>query len=448
MITLKHDHKLTFPTITVPMISQDEEDDSRDIQQTNVEGIMVPLFRFNNTTISFTMVQSMRLTCNPIPQLELEILDSTNMIKNWDSPGLDNILYMQILPPFDNAYRKIQLAFRMSYINISGSLISIRAEYSCPNFFNTIMKAYGMVDTWHLFEEISNDLSLGFASNIDGIEDKRYIYNPNLRPAEFMNREIEFGGSKEHVLDWWIDLWNNINLVDIYEEYNSLQEEKDMKIWISTTIKDFDKGTVNEPHQITAAFTNHPTMLGQPLFISDYIPIVEASRFTDTNFETYSMQDQELSSTLIQDGDVQNNYALQYQYGGEKFGEFDYLGQRMAREHFRSKMYGQSIEVTVGMPMLGIIKGDKVNVWWYDINSYMTENADDTDVGSNTELPDSVLDNENSFIINKTISGQYYVLDINFEYNKGTGWRCTYKLGRSAENIQRLNPPTNESFNK
>lgn len=447
MITVKHDNKLTFPSITVPMISQDEEDNTHDgIKQSNVEGILVPLFRFNNFTINFQMVKSMHLTCNPTPQIDLEIDDISGMIKNLDTPGLDNVLYMQILPPFDDAYKKIELAFQVYSTEIIGSIISIRGRYSCPKLFDVVMKSYGMIDTYTLFDQVSNDLALGFASNMDGSEDKRYIYNPNLTPTEFLQKEIRFGGNMEHVFDWWIDFWNNIILVDIYEEYNSLCEEDNMKIWISPVMHDVDAGAEAEPHEVTAAFTNHPAMMGNPLFVPSYKPVMTGSAITDCNFETYSMDDQECTSLLIQDGDVHHNTILRYIYGGEKIGEFDYLGQRMAREMFRKKIYSQCIEVSTKMPMLSLIKGDKVNLWWYDINSYMTENADNSEISTNVSIPENEIDNQNSFVINKTISGQYYILDITISYDINDGWTNTFILGRSAEEVQRLNPPENESY--
>lgn len=448
MITIKHDHKLHFPTITVPMISQDEEDNTVAVQQTNVEGILVPLFRFNNLTINFQMVQSMELHCDPVPEIILRIHDMADLIKNLDNPGLDNILYMQILPPFDNAYKKVQLMFRVYETGIEGSVVGLKGTYMCPGLWDTKMKAYGRTTTWKLFEEVSNEMSLGFASNVDASNDERYIYNPNMNVPGFLDREIRFGGDSNHVLDWWIDLWNNVNVVDIYEEYNTLREEQDMKIWINPLMRDVDKGSVAEPQQMTAAFSNHPTFMGLPMFIADYHPVMTSGDFTDCNFETYSMDNQECSSLLVQDGDVKENVILKYIYGGENFGGRDYLGQRVAREMFRTKIWAQCIEVSVPRPILGLIKGDKVNVWWYDINSYMTEKAADDTISSNSTIPESVQDTENSFIINPTISGQYYIIDFWLEYDISSGWKQTFRLGRSADSIQRINGPTNETFNK
>ena len=53
MIEVKHDHKLKFPTIEVPKYNESDDEGPNIARQTNIEGVLVPLFRFNNLTITF-----------------------------------------------------------------------------------------------------------------------------------------------------------------------------------------------------------------------------------------------------------------------------------------------------------------------------------------------------------------------------------------------------------
>ena len=101
--------------------------------------------------------------------------------------------------------------------------------------------------------------------------------------------------------------------------------------------------------------------------------------------------------------------------------------------------------------MLGLIKGDHVNLWWYDIANKTAENLDTSSITSNTAIPDDTdnkLGDEVSAIINKTISGQYYIVDVEFNYLGDMVWNNKYILSRSAEDIQRIKPPSNETFMK
>lgn len=448
MIEVKQDHKLQFPTIEVPKYNESDDEGANVAKQTNIEGVLVPLFRFNNLTITFEMVRTMRLTCDRVPEIRIEIKDFLDLIKIMDSPGLDNILYMQIVPPFDDAYKKIQLAFYITDTNIDGNIITLTGTYYVPKFFDTIMKPYGIISSYELFNTISNDYSLGFCSNVKDSPDERYIYNPNKPVTEFMNREVEFSGEKEQVFTWWIDFWNNINFVDLFKEYTEICSDEDMQIWLSDTFKSTDNEE-NKPYQQIAAFSNHPAFTSSPMYITDYKPISQSSLITDRNFETYSMDNLEASSTLIQDGDVHNNIFTKYQYGGEVFGDFDYLSQRACRDMFLNKINSQCIEVVIKTPMLGLIKGDHVNVWWYDIGNQTANNIDSSNIESNIPIPEDPegsREGEVPIVINKTISGQYYIVDIEFNYIGGMCWENKYILSRSAENIQRVNPPSNESF--
>jgi hypothetical protein len=87
---------------------------------------------------------------------------------------------------------------------------------------------------------------LGLASNLSNTEDKRYIYCNNINYVDSIDREIKFGGSESVILDSWVDYWNYINIVDIFERYNSI--DSDLKLWVTKTkIMDVTTTTKNEP---------------------------------------------------------------------------------------------------------------------------------------------------------------------------------------------------------
>lgn len=452
MIEVKQDHKLNFPPIKVPRYNEDNDEGEQIFNQTEIEGVLVPLLRFNNTVITFEQVDKMILTCNPIPRIDITITDFLQIVRIFDQPGHDNILYLQILPPFDDAYKKIQLAFRIEYSQIKGNRFRMSGVYMVPGIFDTQMKPYGITTTYELFEQVANDLSLGFCSNVDETNDERYIYNPNLRLPELLSSEVQFAGEKGHVFTWWIDFWNNINLVDIYKEYNEVLPDDQLQIWLSDNFKDsLNKA---EPYPQIAAFTNSPAFAASPMFVPTYKPILETNNTTDMNFETYSMENQEASSTIIQDGDFQHevNKGVGYVYGGEIFGKFDYLSQRACRGMFLNKVNETKIELVAHYPLLGLMKGGHVNFWWYDINNMVTDEVDNSNIESNSPIPDDSVDELNTpdgrISINRTVSGQYYIDDIVYKYTGHRNWEVKYTLCRSAEYVQRLAPPSEETFLK
>lgn len=448
MIEVKHDPKIEFPTIEIPMLHEDEENPYSPIKQTNVEGVLVPLFRYNNYTITFDNVVRMKLTCDNVPRITVVFLDSYGIIKPLDTPGVDSVLYLQILPPFDDAYKKIQLGFRITNVKIKGSLVSLSGSYYVPKIEQNVMKPYGFLSTYDLFEKVSNEYGLGFCSNVSGTQDERYIYNANKKPLSFLNDEIVYAGEKEHVFEWWVDFWNNINLVDIYKEYTKPVPDDELLIWITDNLsQSANPDSSNpEPYQQSAVLCNIPAMAPTDLFIRDYTPKVSAGGTTDMNFEVYMLDKQDRYSTLIQDGDVKKNIVENYEYGGEIFGDFDYLTRRATRNMFIRKINSQVIEVKTKNPLLGLMKGGHINMLWYDTNNIIIDKYITDEVESNIPVGDDFVIGDDKYKINKTISGQYYISNITYEYDGEQGWVTTYILSRSADMINRVNEPAKETF--
>ena len=455
MIEVKHDHKLEFPTIEVPMIQEDDENPHTGYQQSKIDGILIPLIRYNNYTIWFPSIERVVLKCGQVPTISVTFNDSFGQIKPLDTPGIDSILYVQILPPFDNAYKKIQLAFRVTRIKMRGSVVSISGTYCIPRIFDNVMKPYGFLSTYDLFDKVSNEYGLGFCSNVSGTTDDRYIYNPNMNLLDFLSREIVYSGLSEgedadkHVFGWWIDLWNNINLVDLFDAYTKVVPDEELLIWLSSnTTNDASVDLQAEPQQQIAAFCNHPIMASNDLFVMDYIPKANNYNGTDINFEVYMLDNLDRHSTLIQDGDVKekSSTTIKYKYGGEVFGDFDYLTKQATRDLFINKINGQTIEVQANRPLLGLMKGGRVNFWWFDTNNPMISDIDTSEIESNIALPPDIFTGDTEYKINPTVSGQYYICDITYTYDKLGGWVSKYILSRPADKINRVNAPSKETF--
>ena len=104
---------------------------------------------------------------------------------------------------------------------------------------------------------------------------------------------------------------------------------------------------------------------------------------------------------------------------------------------FLSKLNGQNIEVSLPRPMLGLMKGGKVNFYYYDINRYISqETAEGAEISSNVKVPEDIITPDSKYILNKTVSGQYYIADVEIIYNQGS-WSQWMKLGRYADEVNK-----------
>lgn len=448
MITeVKFDCNLEFPPIVEPLYaaSPEELEEGGDfgMQQTKVTGVIAPLIKLNNTTINFSQVKYMELSCKRFPKISLVIVDSMGLSTTYDKPNADNILQLQILPPFDNAYRKINLCFIIKELNIDGDMIRVEGIYNIPGWNDSVMKSYGYSSTCEFFENIAHELKLGFASNLENTDDARWIYIPNNPRFESLESETEFGGNERQILDYWVDFWNCINLVDIYERYNTVDE--DIRVWASNSrYPKIDAIDNIEPEEIEAMISNHQNMKMSPLFCTEFEQISNfannISEGSDKVCEVYNMASCDTDVTYIMDENIKKNVIVRYDYMGEEFGDVNYLTNKMLHNAYTQKLNSQQIKVVLQQPCFGFYKGGKVNFYWYEVNE-LTKKEKNKVLESNIDLPEDVTQNDQDMpLINGEVSGQYYISDVIFTYeNSGNvpKWRQEMTLSRPAQTIDR-----------
>jgi len=455
VIKVEYDHNLTKSEIVVPLLStsaaeSDDEyvNDQTDKAQTKVFGIQVPLIMINNTVIDFDAVQYFSLKSTGVtPELSMTVEDKYQIIENIDKPKTDNEVRIQILPKFDNAYKKIDLTFYISNIKINGALISLTCLYKVPDLIKSRFKSFGEIDTYTLFDNIAKDSKLGFATNIAKLSDTRYMYCNNKSYIDILNDEIQYSDSTNHILDYWIDFWDSINLADIRERYESIDPDEELQIWVASQIHEVTADVDIEPVKMTATLNTHPALANSELFVKNYDiinrPGGSAAAGSDKVYSIYENNKGEYLDYLLQNGDVNSDIFEKYDYVGETYGDYNYLLSKRIRESYLQKIGLEQIKVTLQSPLLGLMRGHKVNFIRY-INDDKLENkmkaledndALDRDIEANIPLSDYEITEDGSngkFRLDKTVSGQYLITSAVFEF-KNNEWNYGIMLARPPQ---------------
>lgn len=455
-IQLEFDNTLKKSDIILPMMSVSEGDgngsdnsgDMTDKSQLQVFGIQVPLIMINSTVIDFDAISFFSLkSAGAVPTLTMTVEDRYGLISNVDKPKHDNEVRIQIIPRFDNAYKKINLTFYISSINVSGKFIRLSCTYKLSNLTSSKFEALGELDTYTLFKNAATDTGLGFATNIAAGTDNRYIYCDNKSWLELLNNEIQFSGTESQVLDWWIDFWDNINLADIYERYKTTDPDEDITVWVTGQIDEMQKDQEINCIEIPAVLNDHPGNERSELFVTDYViynnPGAQTSMGSDKVYAVYEDTRDEYLDHLVQDGDVKEDIFTKYYYLGETYGNYNYLLQKELRNSFLQKVNSECIKVTLKSPLLGLMRGHKVNFIKYT-NDDMLENklkvleengVIDRNVESNVALSDYEItadgDTAGRFRIDRTVSGQYLITAMDLTYDNG--WKYILTLNRPAD---------------
>ena len=215
VISLVFDNQLQQTPIEVPLHAPhtDDGDNTTEVDQVMVHGVCTPVVSVCGVVFDFNEVIKMTLYDNDrLPSLELLINDKQQLLNGVSNPKSDNEVRLQILPPFDDAYKKVDLTFYIKDIDIKGTRVSISAIYKIPDLYISRLKSFGELDTYNLFKEIASECKLGFASNCEENDaDKRFIYCNNISYEDLMNREIRMSNDIDNIHDYWVDIWNNIN---------------------------------------------------------------------------------------------------------------------------------------------------------------------------------------------------------------------------------------------
>lgn len=443
-ILLEFDNTLEKSSITVPLLSSSKneggdnyrETNMTDVAQTSVIGILSPLIMINNTVIDFNNVKYFELkSVGRLPELIMTVEDKFEMVNNIDKPALDNEVRVQILPRFDNAYKKIDLTFYISKISVNGSFLKLICAYKLPSLNSSQFEAFGKIDTYSLFKEIATINRLGFATNIGKCNDSRFVYADNKSWLQLMDNEIQFSNTTEHILDYWIDFWNNINLVDVKERYNAIDSQEDMMIWIAGNIDEITVDNKIEPIHMPAVLNNHPASKNSELFVKNYEILITPgsliSKGSDKVFAIYEENTGEYLDHLLQDGDVKKDIYTKYEYLGECYGDYNYLLSKCVRSGFLQKFSSEKVKITLQSPLLGLMRGHKVNFIRYVNNDeveqkmkaledagYLNRNTD-----SNIPLKEYEITEDGGngkFRVDKTASAQYLISEVDIIYNNNT----------------------------
>ena len=455
IVTLEFDNTLEKSSIIMPLLSSsqkeggEEYNDSNltDKVQTSVFGIQTPLIMINSVVIDFDAIKYFNLkSIGKLPELVMTVEDRYELLNNIDKPGNDNEVRIQIIPRFDNAYKKIDLTFFITSIQVNGSLIKLSCIYKLPSLTSSYYKSYGEIDTYSLFKEIATETKLGFATNIAELTDSRYAYCDNKSLLELMNDEIQYSNATEHIIDWWIDLWDNINLVDIKERYESVDSDDDIQVWIAGQINEVTQDNETKPIKVPAVVNNLPVYKNSELFVKNYKICNKSGanlgKGTDRVYGIYEDINGEYSDFFIQDGDIKKDIFTKYEYIGENYGEYNYLFSKQLRESFIQKIITETIDITLQSPLLGLMRGHKINFIRY-VNDDKIENkmklleesgVIDRNISSNIPLNEyeNTEDSGNGkFVLDKTVSGQYLIIGVNVIYTNNK-WDYVLTLAKPA----------------
>ena len=444
VIVVKYDHSLEQSDIEVSLAAPDDDGEITNrsgVSQTDIHGVLTPIVSVSGMVFDWNQVMKMTLyNDSRLPRIDLVIDDGQKLLSTVNNQINDNEVRLQILPPFEDTYKKINLTFYIDTIEVDGTKVFITATYKVADLYKSRLKSFGEINSYNLFDSIASECKLGFATNCEASDvDTKFVYCDNISYEKLMEREIKMTGNQDQIFDFWIDYWNNINFVDMTARYRDKDSEEDLEVWVyNKTGQQVDSFEKQEPIKQDAIITNHPSFAGD-LFTKKYKIVnntgVNQRKGTDKVHTIY--KDGSIIDILIEDGNPHNDLFTKYSYLGENIGEYEYLSSKSYHESFLDIVNKNNIEVVLESPNLGLTRGSHVKFDWWANSYFEKDNINKLGGDMEDESGDQTdeLNSEFNLIKNKQISGEYLILKTVLRYNNGK-WLNTLTLTRPTEEIK------------
>jgi len=424
-ITVVRDPNITLPPIYDVLLEPAADEGAGNVSenpQTHVNGILAPLIRFGNLTVRAEDVVFFHLESTGfIPECVFKFNDSFGYIKSFDKFDKNTDVQIQLVPAADNMARKINIVFIMDSVDITGNYVTCHCVYKCKGLYDTRLESYGQITTYELFDKVSNQLQLGFASNVKGTNDKRWIYASSMSLVDLLQQVTKEGGEATIIPDAWIDFRNNLIFEDLYSRYNDF--DKGLKIKALPSALQ-DTRAKQEPFELPG-LTNSTLYHNCSLYVKNMRIVGEGGDIVligdNRLLDTYNYINRKIDQLQLADSDYDETMMYRYEYCGEQFEDFNRYAQAHCNATFRKKITTNMIEVELSQPVLDLERGDRVNFVWYDYNAVLhsvQEQNGETETNSANEP-----------VLNKQVSGQYLILGtiIDFE-NFNNSFKWSYKL--------------------
>jgi hypothetical protein len=477
-LIVRHDSKYSGGTVVKawsPVNGQDENFRQSEVQvqdNTKIDGIKAPIIKVNNRVIDFGSIIYFDLkNIGIFPEIELTIYDDAGMINFGDTPGLNNVISVIMIPPVEGSYKKISLDFYITEYNNTGEIVTYKGIFKCMPLDETQLKqvkfhhpsegckekwcqlaANDAPSTYEFFHVIAEETGLGLAAtqHVKEISDNRYRILSSQTYREAIKQHLEFSGLDEtSMFDAWVDLYGYICIANVYwllvEEsvkanelastaitgiptsQDSVADQK--TVLCHRTIYNFDQNSTPSNLEIKSY-----TQLSDPgtnalTGTANHYNFMNAQGAQGSNeIKNYDIQQQELSTS----GEDTSQYSFQKTkfLGVEMADKNPILKQKTLRDKYFEKIRSKVLLVKLRYTNFGLQRGMLTNVIINETDyrkqskilsqmgtEYKGAQDSDTIPEEQIEVMKENIGNQDTYVLNTALSGIYYIDGVEFKYD-------------------------------
>lgn len=428
------------PTIILKPIEFKTTDNEQDNAEIAVGLGFTPFFWYNGYQISSRDIRSLELWYEGlVPRASVVFADSVGLMKK-EGMALDDTKFELFLNSGTQNLKSIHLKFKLlSIIENKNGSYTATGTLDLPDFYKIRFKSYKGT-SFEVLRQISNELQLGYNSNINNTSDEMNWINNGKLFKDFTDDIIQHSyiSDTSYVLGY-IDYYYCLNYVDIEKEW--LRDISNDVGLISTGVnylsKSDDSGKIER-----LVLTNDKSTNSSPLHFSSYklnnqstkISVNKGyfttSKVYDSNSKQFLVfdvdsQTSDGSKTIILKGAPGDNKSITDNYRTQYSGKLDtsnvhknyYYSETQNRVNL-DNMVRISVDLELPNANFNLYKFMKINITF--VNERPTVSA--------------------SEVIESRLTGEWVIIDIAYKWNKGnlkqTVRAVRKELGKTPEELK------------
>ncbi len=264
------------PTIVVPPIKMDQDGTNATGQKTYTEGMgFTPLIWYKSFSIDDRYIKYLKLYHDGIiPKIEFTFIDNKELMKSEIAPTNDDTIDLFLNSSSKNL-KSIHISFKVeNFEQDEKQKYTITGCINIPELYVKNNKTYN--DTsFSTLRKISNEMGLGFNSNIDDTNDNMSWRNSNKKPYDFINEIIRHSYiNDESYMGGYIDYYYCFNYVDIEKEYN---RDISSDLGLNTAGIDEQAKADDTQRLISLVLTNDKSQMSTSNYIDKYEKINDST---------------------------------------------------------------------------------------------------------------------------------------------------------------------------
>jgi len=260
-------------------------------------GLEIPVVKINNYIFSRNEIEYIHIDCTGfLPKITLKIITKDQIFLGKEMPKDGDIISIAIRPRskmirlIRNDYvitgaHSVKNSTEISDVDINPSSLTFYGELFIPGL-RSWKNTYSFEGTvYEALQDFAKKYGLGFVSNESNTNDKQVWIKGSTAGEYHINDLVEHAWADEHSFySAWIDLYYNLNFVNVNKQLVSSENEVDIAITMGNLDKEFLFGS-NELEEKNSTstpkvFSNFTEFIPTPFYIKSWRPLNRSTAIT------------------------------------------------------------------------------------------------------------------------------------------------------------------------